>query len=126
MSAIAYDDAGVTMAVEPSYSDELQEPNSNITADIDWILEEQRRLWLWAGQLPLTDINGFNCRCIILAWMFVRNLGLIPRKRSLIGSAKRNKALIAGLRASKMNSQCLSVACHTFENRINPYEPRNS
>ena len=60
-----------------------------LTADFDWdavdhveptdtkehsACEAMQRIWAWVYQPPLSDLDGFLCRCIIMCWVFVPEL----------------------------------------------------
>ena len=70
-----YDDLGsVTLTTEFPYS---EVDGQRYDPDLDPIsaaCECQRRVWSWVYQPPCEDIEGFICRCVIAAWVFVPQL----------------------------------------------------
>jgi len=68
-----YDEHGITQVVEFAYAEVEAHLDGDKTpeAALEAAMELERRLNEWTYQAPCADVDGFLCRSIVRAWIFV-------------------------------------------------------
>lgn len=59
----------------------------------DMACECQRRVWHWIYQPPCEDLDGWTCRCIVAAWIFVPQLRSYTMTRIAERFGKKKQSL---------------------------------